>query len=110
MFFEQLAVIGTQSSRDSTKIFLQFIQNALQTFLIFHPAVQLMEHLVRVINRSNRLVGTGIDHATPGIRAIGDHHAEFQRSKSRTSFRTSLQIVLDFLIDRQTTRPTCGGV
>ena len=49
--------------------------------LVLHPAVELGEHLVGVVDRGDRLVRAGVDHARPGVGAVGHHHAEFERAE-----------------------------
>ncbi len=106
VLFEQLPIVGADGGVDLFEIAFQIVQHAAQALLIFHPAVKFLEHLVRIIDRRNRLVAAGVDHARPGVGMVGNHHAEFQRAEARARFRLLLQKVFDFLIDRNAAGPT----
>ena len=88
------------------QIAFQIVQHAAQALLIFHPAVEFLEHLVRIVDRRNRLIAAGVHHPRPGVGMVGHHHAEFQRAEARARFRLLLQKVFDFLIDRNAAGPT----
>ena len=78
--------------------------------LVLGPAVELGEHLVGVVDRSDRLVGAGVDHAGPGVGPVGDHHAELQRAEPRARLgRIGLEERLDLLVDRLARSPSRPG-
>ena len=105
VLFEQVAIFGADQAADLFQIVLQVVEDAPQAFLVLHPAVQLGEHLVRIVDRRERLVRTGVRHPRPRVGPIGHHDAELERAEARARARVRLQIVLDFLVDRNALRP-----
>src|SRR5947209_9247065 len=69
--------IYSLSLHDALPIFLQAVEYARQRFLILCPPVQLGEHLIRVINRSNRLVRARVRPADYSDRSE-EHTSELQ--------------------------------
>ncbi len=43
------------------QVVLQLVEHAPQALLVLHPAVELGEHLVRIVDRRDRLVRAGVD-------------------------------------------------
>ncbi len=99
VLFEQLAVFGADELFDFLEVILQVVEDAAESLLVLHAAVELGEHLVGVVDRRERLVGAGVRHTSPGVGAIGDHDAEFERAEASAGGRICLQEVLDFLVD-----------
>ena len=86
---EQLAVLGADRCADLLQVVLQVVEDAPQALLVLHPAVELGEHLVRVVDRRERLVRAGVDHARPGVGPVGHHDAELQRAEPRARRRVA---------------------
>ena len=107
---EQLPVFRADDRADLVQVFLELVQDALQALLVLHATVELAEHLIGIVDRGEGLVRAGVDHACPGIGAIGHHHAEFERSVPGARLGPALQGILDLLIDRDPLGPSGGSV
>ena len=105
MLFQQLPVFRADDRADLVQVVLEVVEDALQALLILHAAVELGEHLVGVVDRRDRLVRPGVDHAGPGIGAVRNHHAELERAEPGARVRLALQGVLDLLVDREPLGP-----
>src|SRR5205814_1930818 len=92
------------------EVFAEIVEDALQALLVLGPAVELLEHLVRVVDGRHRLVWPGIGHAGPGIGPFRHHYTEFQRAKAGSGGRVLLEEALDLLIDGDSARPAGRGV
>jgi hypothetical protein len=97
---QELPVLGADGRADLFEVLLQLVEDALQALLILHPAVEPGEHLVRVVDRRDRLVRPGVDHAAPGVGPVRDHHAELQRAEPRAGRLALLELIADLLVDR----------
>ena len=84
---------------------MQVVENARQQLAVLGLAVELVEHLVGIVDRRQRLVGAGVGHAGPGVGPIGDHDAEFERAEPGLRGGIALQEVLDLLVDRDAAGP-----
>ena len=60
VLFEQLPILCAHNALDFLEVFLQFIEHAAQILLVLQAAIQLGEHLVGIVNRCQRLVGTSV--------------------------------------------------
>ena len=87
VFFEQVAVLAADDVLDFFEVFLEVVENAAEAFFVFRSAVELGEHLVGIVDRRERLVGAGVGHAGPGVGAVGDHDAEFERAEAGAGLR-----------------------
>ena len=73
-------------------------------------SVELVEHLVGIVDGCQGFVGTGVDHPGPVVGPVGDRHPELQGSEAGTGVRVVLEKIPDFLVDGDTVGPACGGV
>ena len=103
---KHLAIFGTDHRFDLLEVVAQIVQHTGQHRPVLSLAVQLVEHLVGIADRSDRLVRAGIGQACPSVGAIGNHHAEFERPESGLRCGIGLQLVLQMLVDRDPHRPT----
>ncbi len=83
-------ILGADQFLDSLEVFAQVIQDAGQHGPVMSLPVQLVEHLVGIADRSNRLIRPRVRPPCPCIGTIGNHHTEFKRTKSRLRLRRQL--------------------
>ncbi len=105
VLFEQLAILGTEEALDLLEVVVEFVEHAGDGLAVLHLPVQLGEHLVRVVDRRDRLVRAGVAHSRPGVGALRDHDAELERAEPRLRRRVGLQVRLDLLVDRDAVGP-----
>ena len=99
VIFEQSSILNADQLFHFTKILGEIIQNTRKQRSILGLTVHLVEHLVRVIDRSHGLVGACIGHSSPCVGTIRHHHTEFQRTESCLGIGPQLKIVFDVLVD-----------
>ena len=85
VLFQKMSVFFGNAAADFLQVFLNAVQNAGQHFAVFDLAVELAEHLIRIVDRSDWLIGPGVTHASPRVSSIRNHHAEFKSSESCAS-------------------------
>ena len=110
VFFQQLRVFAVDHLFNLPEVITQTIKNTGQQLAVLRLPVQLVEHLIRIINWRHRLIRAGVRHPRPGVRSIRNHDTKFQRTKTRASFRVRLELVLQKLINRNSHRPTSRRV
>ena len=103
---QQMPIFLTHQLLDAAQIVSQVIQHAGQQLPILLLPVELVEHLVRIIDRSHRLVGAGVGHPRPCVSSVGDHNTKFERAKSRACGGVGLILIANELVNRDTFRPT----
>ena len=86
VFLQNTSVLSRQCRRHFCEILTNIIQHARQAFAIFDLPVELVKHLVGIVNRSDGLVGACVDHASPRIGFIGHKHSKLKRSKTSCRF------------------------
>lgn len=106
VLLQQLPIFAADHRFDFLEIIGQIIQHAGQQLPVLRLPVQLVEHFVRVIDRCDGLIGTGVRHSSPGVGTVGHHHTKFQRTETGSRRRVGLQLILQELIDADTHRPT----
>ena len=92
VLFQQLPVLRADGRADLVQVVLEVVEDALQALLVLHAAVELGEHLVGIVDRRDRLVRPGVDHAGPGVGAVGHHHAKLERAEPGARVRPALQV------------------
>ena len=105
MLVEQAAIFGADGAAHLLQIVLHVVEHADQHLAVLHFAVELGEHLIRIVDRRDRLVRPGIDHAGPSVGPIGDHDAELERAEAGARGGVVLQMTLDLLVDRDAAGP-----
>jgi hypothetical protein len=103
-------VVGTKVLGDPGKIFANIVEDTGKALLVLRAAIQLRHHLLGIFNGCERLIWAGVTHTGPGIGAVWDSHAEFQRAEARAGFLAALEKVLQFLVDRDAAGPPCRSV
>ncbi len=78
MLFEHLSIFGADQRFDFLEVVLQVIEHTGKHRAILRLPVQLVEHLIRIADGSNRLIGTGVGPTRPGVSAIRNHHAKLE--------------------------------
>ena len=102
---QQAAILGAELATKLLHVLLKIVEDAAQRLSVLHAPVELLEHLVRDIDRRQGPVRPGVRHAGPGIGALGHHHAELERAEARARRRVRLEEVLDLLVDGDAARP-----
>ncbi len=105
VLFEQPAILGADGRRQTQQVAAQIVEHAADGLPIAHAAVEAVEHLVGIVDRGDGPIGAGVDHAGPGVGAVGDHDAEFERAEAGAGAGVALEEVLDFLIDGDAAGP-----
>ena len=95
---ETLVVLGNLRP-NLVHVLLEVVENRLHHLAILHRAVELVEHLVRIVDRGDGLVRPGVAHSGPGVSVLWNHDTKFERAKAGLRGSTLLKVVLDFLIN-----------
>ena len=90
---EQRLVTGAELRGDALQIVAHIIQDAHEALLVLHLAIDLLQHLMGIINRRDGLVATRVTHARPRIGAILDANAEFERAEASAGELLTLEKV-----------------
>ena len=107
---EQLGILAADLDAQLLEVLLDLVEDAGQQRLVLALAVELLEHLVGVADRRQRLVGAGIGHARPGVGALVDLDAELERAEAGPGLGLGLQVAGDLLVDGDALRPARRGV
>ena len=110
VFLEDPPVLGRQGGGHRGEVFVDLVEHALQALAVAALAIELVEHLVGIVDRRHRLVGPGIDHPGPGVGAVGHEHTVFERAEPRGRLGPALEKATDLLVDRTAARPACRGL
>ncbi len=103
---EQLAVLGADRRADLLQVVLQVVEHALQALPVLHPAVELVEHLIGIVDRRDRLVRRRrrpcASRCRPDSGTITPNSSEPKRVRVAGSL---CRMVLDLLVDRDAAGP-----
>ena len=105
VLLEEPPILRRQRGRHAGEILVKLVEHAPQALAVLHAPVEPGEHLIRIVDRRHRLVGTGVHHPRPGIGPVGDEDAELERAEPGGGLRARLEEAGDLLIDRQPARP-----
>jgi len=106
MLIEQAAVFVADFRSHLFKVFLNFIKDASNTRLVCTLTVELVEHRVRVIDRSDGAIRARIDHACPSIRPVRYSDSKLKGPEAGLCFGFRLKVIRDLLVDRYPACPT----
>ena len=109
MFLEHPAVLGADHPPDLREVGLQGIQHAAEVLAVPHPAVEFLEHLVRIGGGRHRLTGARVRHPGPRIGAILHAHAKLKGAEAGAGLGAALEEVADLLVDGDAARPARGN-
>ncbi len=99
MILQHASILSTDHLLDFAKISRQSVEHACQHLAILCLTIELVEHLIRIVDRRNGLVWPCVRHTCPSIRPIWNHYSHLDRTKACLRARISLQFVLQELID-----------
>ena len=92
-------ILRRQGRRHRGQVLMKLVEHAPHALAILHLAVELVEHLIGVVDRGHGLVGACVDHPCPGVGAVGHEHAELERAEAGGRLGLALQKGFDLLVD-----------
>ena len=106
---EALPVFRTDLRGYLAEVFADIVEEPREGGLVLALPVELVEHLVGIVDRGDRFVGPGVNHPGPVVGPVGHRDPELEGTETRAGGRIVLQEIPDLLIDGDAIGPS-GGV
>ena len=110
VILEALPVFRADPGGHLAEVFPDVVKQARQGGLVLALPVELVEHLVGIVDRCHGFVGAGVNHPGPVVGPVGYRHPELQGTEAGAGGRIVLQEIPDLLVDGDAIGPSCGAM
>ena len=107
---EALSVFRADLGGHLAEVFPDIVEQAGQGGLVLALPVELVEHLVGIVDRGHGFVGAGVNHPGPVVGPVRHRHPELEGPETRAGGGIVLQKIPDLLVDGDAIGPPCGVV